>query len=48
LEERFYNVLENTSGHLPLRVVSSPAWAGRFATLTGTAPPNIQHTSSTY
>ncbi|TVT39473.1 hypothetical protein FNT36_17655 [Hymenobacter setariae] len=48
LEDRFYSVLEDSSGHLPLRVVSSPAWAGRFSTLTGTAPPNIQHTSSTY
>jgi hypothetical protein len=48
LEERFYSVLEDTSGHLPLRVVSSPAWADRFATLTGATPPNIQHTGSTY
>ncbi|MGI4864313.1 MAG: 7TM diverse intracellular signaling domain-containing protein [Janthinobacterium lividum] len=49
LEDRFYSVLEDPSGQLPLRVVSSPAWAGRFATLAGTGqPPNIQHTSSTY
>lgn len=49
LEERFYSVFEDTSGHLPLRVVSSPAWAARFSTLAGTTlPPNIQHHRSTY
>lgn len=49
LEDRFYSVLEDATGHLPLRLVSSPAWAGRFATLASTGqPPNIQHPGSTY
>jgi len=49
LDERFYSVLEDPTGRLPLRVVSSPAWVGRFASVAGTAqPPNIQHTGSTY
>jgi len=49
LDERFYSVLEDPTGRLPLRVVSSPAWAGRFATLAGTkTPPNIQHPGSVY
>ncbi len=47
LDERYYSVLEDPTGHLPLRVVSSPAWAGRFTSQVG-RPPNIQHTSSTY
>jgi len=49
LENQFYSVLEDSSGRLPLRLVSSPAWAGRFATLTGTGrAPNIRHLRSTY
>ncbi|RZK51243.1 MAG: hypothetical protein EOO59_15320, partial [Hymenobacter sp.] len=40
---------EDSTGRLPLRLVSSPAWAGRFTTLAGTGlPPNIQRTGSTY
>ena len=49
LEDHFYSVLEDPGGHLPLRLVSSPAYAGRFATLAGTRqPPNNQHPRSTY
>ncbi|MDJ0364658.1 7TM diverse intracellular signaling domain-containing protein [Hymenobacter sp. H14-R3] len=49
LHERFYSVLEDPSGHLPLRTVSSPAWAGRFVNQASTGqPPNIQHPHSTY
>jgi hypothetical protein len=49
LEDRLYSVFEDPTGRLPLRLVSSPAWAGHFATLAGTEqPPNIQHTGSTY
>ena len=49
LNDRFYSVLEDPSGRLPLSQVSSPAYAGRFATLAGTGlPPNIQHPRSTY
>jgi hypothetical protein len=49
LEDRFYSVLEDPTGRLPLRVVSSPSWAGRFASLAGTQlPANIQHPRSTY
>ena len=49
LDDRFYSVLEDPSGHLPLRLVSSPAYAGRFATLAGTHQPrNNQHPRSTY
>jgi len=49
LDDRFYSVLEDPTGRLPLRLVSSPAWAGRFASLAGTGlPPNIQHPRSTY
>jgi len=49
LEDRFYSVLEDPTGRLPLHVVSSPAWAGRFSSLAGTQlPPNIQHPRSTY
>ncbi|MEJ7663842.1 MAG: hypothetical protein WKG07_32065 [Hymenobacter sp.] len=49
LDDRFYSVLEDPSGHLPLHVVSGPAYAGRFATLAGTRlPRNNQHPRSTY
>lgn len=49
LDDRFYSVLEDPTGRLPLHLVSSPAYAGRFATLAGTGlPPNIQHPRSTY
>jgi len=49
LDDRFYSVLEDPTGRLPLRLVSSPAWAGRFASLAGTGlPANIQHPHSTY
>lgn len=49
VEDRFYSVLEDPAGRLPLRLVSSPAWAGRFATLAGTRlPANIRHPRSTY
>ncbi|MVN75102.1 hypothetical protein GO988_02055 [Hymenobacter sp. HMF4947] len=49
LDTRFYSVFEDTTGRLPLHLVSSPAWAGRFASLAGTAQPdNIQHLGSTY
>ena len=49
LDDRFYSVLEDPTSRLPLRLVSSPAYAGRFATLAGTGlPPNIQHPRSTY
>ncbi|QKG51869.1 7TM diverse intracellular signaling domain-containing protein [Hymenobacter sp. BRD67] len=49
LEDRYYSVLEDPSGHLPIAAVSSPAWASHFATLAGTSlPPNIRHPRSTY
>jgi hypothetical protein len=49
LDDRFYSVLEDPSGRLPLSQVSSPAWAGRFTTLAGSKQPrNIQHPHSTY
>ena len=49
LADPYYSVLEDPTGQLPLQAVSSPAWAGRFATLAGTQlPPNIQHPRSTY
>jgi hypothetical protein len=49
LEDRFYSVLEDPSGRLSLAQVSSPTWAGHFATLAGTKlPANIQHPHSTY
>ena len=49
LDDRFYSVFEDPTGRLPLRLVSSPAYAGRFATLAGTGlPANIQHPRSTY
>jgi hypothetical protein len=49
LEDQYYSVLEDPTGHLSIGQVSSPAWAGRFSTLAGTGqPPNIQHPHSTY
>lgn len=49
LNDQYYSVLEDTSGHLSLRQVASPALAARFHTLAGTGqPPNIQHPASTY
>ena len=49
VEESFYSVLEDSSNRLPLRVVSSPAYAGRFESMAAThLPPNIRHPSSTY
>ena len=49
LDDHFYSVLEDPSGRLPLRVVSSPAYAEHFATLAGTRHPrNNQHPRSTY
>jgi hypothetical protein len=49
LHEHCYSVLEDPSGRLPLRTVSSPAWAERFVTQASTGqPPNIQHPHSTY
>jgi hypothetical protein len=41
LEDQYYSVLEDPTGHLSIGQVSSPAWAGRFSTLAGTGqPPN--------
>ena len=49
LAERYYSVLEDPTGRLPLRAVRSAALAGRFVGLAGTGrPANIQHPSSTY
>lgn len=49
LDDRFYSVLEDSSNRLPLRLVSSPAYARQFATLVGTGrPANNHHPSSTY
>jgi len=49
LEDRFYSVFEDSSARLPLRVVSSPAYARRFATLLSSGqPPNNHHPRSTY
>ena len=49
LDDHFYSVLEDPSGHLALRDVAGLAYAGRFATLSSTGlPPNNHHPSSTY
>ena len=49
LDENYYSVLEDPSGHLTLADVRRPEWAGRFRRLRGSGQPaNIQHPRSNY
>jgi hypothetical protein len=49
LEDNYYSVLEDPTGHLTIADVRSAEWARKFRVLRGTRQPgNIQHPSSTY
>ena len=49
LDDNYYSILEDPTGHLTLAEVRSPAWAGQFRRLRGSdQPPNIQHPRSSY
>ena len=49
LEDQYYSILEDPTGHLTLADVRSPAGATRFQRLLGSGqPPNIQHPRSNY
>ncbi len=49
LDDNYYSVLEDSTGHLALADVRSPAWNTRFRRLRGSGQsPNMQHPHSTY
>ena len=49
LDDNYYSILEDPTGHLTLADAQSPAWTTRFQRLRGSGQPaTIQHLHSTY